>query len=124
MQAVFQHLDLRLERNQSFVLSRAAAAAILVQTGSVWVTRDGDRADHVLAEGQRMTVGNDGAVVVLALRGARVSVDAPRRAHGPLSRLARGLKASYLRGMRRLAGRHAPHVCESIAATPRAPALA
>lgn len=121
MQAVFQHLELRLERNQSFVLSRAAAAAILVQAGSVWVTRAGDRADHVLGDGQRMTVGNDGAVVMMALRGARVSVDAPRQVRGPLRRLARGFKASYLRGMRRLAGRAAPHVCESLRAAPRAP---
>lgn len=116
MQAVFQSLDMSLGGNQSLVLSRAAAAAILVETGSVWVTRAGDRRDHVLSQGQRLTVDNDGAVVLMALGGARVSVAAARPARGAATRFMRDLHARYLRAMRRLAGRATPHVCESLRA--------
>jgi hypothetical protein len=119
MQAVFQSLDLSLGGNQSLVLSRAATAAILVETGSVWVTRAGDRRDHVLSQGQRLTVDNEGAVVLMALGGARVGVAAARPARGAVTRFLRGLHALYLRAMRRLANRPAPHVCESLRAGPR-----
>jgi hypothetical protein len=43
--------------------------------GSIWVTQTGDGADHVLGEGESLTVDLRGRVVIQALADARVVVE-------------------------------------------------
>ena len=105
MQAVFNHLELRLGRHEIFALSRAASAAITALKGNVWITQDGDANDHVLSAGQTFRVSGDAAVVVTALSKASVSVNSTTRAHGRLARAARSALAWYLRFARRAEGK-------------------
>lgn len=103
MQAVFEQLEFRLQSRDVVSVKRAAAAAITVLTGSVWVTQDGNARDHVLLRGQTLRVRGNGSLVVAALAPAQVAISAPPHPHGPLTRLARHLAAWYLRVSRRLA---------------------
>ena len=102
MQAVFNHLDFFLNKQESFSLQHAAGAAVTVKRGSVWVTQAGHREDHVLEAGQRLLIRAADGVHFSALRSAEITVDSvqPR---GALARLGRTLQASYLRGLRLLA---------------------
>ena len=114
MQAVFNHLEFHLGARDAFAIDRAAAAAITVLCGSIWVTQDGKLADHVLKAGQTLKVSGDAAILVSALTPAQVSVDAPARrpavearARGAWRMLFRKIGAAYLRGFRGVAARAA-----------------
>lgn len=104
MQAIFNHLNVSLARSETLALSRAAAAAITVLSGSVWVTRAGDRHDHVLRAGDSLRLGGDGSAVLMGLACARLLVESPRRAPSLAGRAVRLAHALYLRLSRRLAG--------------------
>ena len=108
MQAVFEQLEFRLGSRDVISVTRAAAAAITVMAGSVWVTQDGNARDHVLLRGQTLRVSGNALLVVAALAPAQVSISAPQRTHGPATRLARRLGAWYLRWSRRLRAAKSP----------------
>ena len=107
MQAVFDQIDLRLNYNDVLTLRRAAAAAITVATGSIWITQHGKAQDHVLSAGQRLTVEGDAPVVVAALSAARLTVAAPRHERAGAVHRSRQFKAWFLRLMRRMRARAA-----------------
>jgi hypothetical protein len=100
MQAVFTHLDFFLNVQETFSLQRAARTAVTVKRGTVWVTQDGRREDHVLRAGQTLRIDGDEMVIVSALGPAEVALDEGRR-RGPVERVWRRLAAAYLRGFRR-----------------------
>ena len=102
MQAVFNHLDFFLNKQDSFSLSRAAGTAVTVKRGSVWVTQDGHQEDHVLEAGQRLVIRDGAGVLISALHSAEVTVDGGNR-RGALARAWRGLLAAYLRSFRPIA---------------------
>ena len=102
MQAVFNHLDFFLNNRESFSLKHAARTAVKVKRGSVWVTQDGHREDHILEAGQSLFIRDDDSVLFSALRPAEVTIDGVRR-RGALARVGRTLQAAYLRGFRSLA---------------------
>lgn len=112
MQAVFNELEFRLGARDILRLDRAAGGAILVLRGCAWVTREGERTDHVLCAGQSLPLGGAGKLFVSAIEEARLAV----RAGAPLAgarhgsyarRIARNLKAAYLRVLRGMARRRA-----------------
>ncbi len=105
MQAVFNHLEFRLGAHDGLALDHAAAAAITVISGNVWVTQDGRHTDHVLLAGQTMRVRGNAALWLSALSPARLSVDAGLAQGGSLRRLGRNLLARYLWLARRGGGR-------------------
>jgi hypothetical protein len=65
---------LELETGQVMTLLDAEGARIVPREGSVWVTQEGDRADHIVAVGEAMVVLRPGRTVVQALRPARVEI--------------------------------------------------
>ncbi len=109
MQAAFNHLEFRLGAQGGLALDHAAAAAITVISGNVWITQDGRYADHVLEAGQTLKVRGNAALWLSALSPARLSVDAGVSKGGMLRRLGRNLLARYLwlgrRGVRRMSHR-------------------
>jgi hypothetical protein len=64
----------------------AAPACVRVQSGTVWVTEEGDPEDHVLCEGEAYRARGDGLVVIEAVEDA-VLILRPRPG-GPGSRMA------------------------------------
>ena len=102
MQAVFNHLDFFLNNRESFTLKHAARTAVKVKRGSVWVTQDGHREDHILEAGQSLFIRDDGSVLFSALHPAEVTIEGASR-RGALERVVRKLQAAYLRGFRTLA---------------------
>jgi hypothetical protein len=98
MQARFHSAELLLHKGQTFELGEAAWSVVTGICGTVWLTRDGDLADNLLGPGQSLALGSDGRAWLSALGEARVRVEqkgpAPR---GLADRLARRLRASYLR---------------------------
>ena len=78
---------------------------LTVVAGSVWLTRLGDPADHVIERGERMLLrGADRAVIEPTYSGATATVRwHPRRAH----RLSTVLFAAPLRALAVVAGRAA-----------------
>ena len=99
MQAVFNHLDFFLNFQETFSLKHAARTAITVKRGTVWVTQDGHREDHVLEAGQTLVIRDDDAVVFSEMRPSEVAIQEGRR-HGVMARVWRPLKAQYLRTLR------------------------
>lgn len=60
------------------ILALPAAAAVLVcLEGELWLTRDGDSADYILAPGQRCAIGRGDKAAVQALRPSRLRLEGP-----------------------------------------------
>jgi hypothetical protein len=68
---------LALKRRDTLTLEAARGALVRCLDGLVWITQDGDRADHILGAGGSFRVDRDGAVVVQATRAARVAIESP-----------------------------------------------
>jgi len=69
---------LALGRRDTFTLETARGALVRCLEGAVWITQDGDRADHVVGAGDSFRVDRDGTVIVQATRPARVAIESPR----------------------------------------------
>lgn len=87
--------EIELARRQLMCLADASGVRIVVRSGSLWVTQDGDRRDVVLAAGDSFVVAGTARVIVQALSAARVGLLASRaelrataRRQGLLGRLA------------------------------------
>ena len=63
-----------LDRGQTFVLPDASNLSLACAAGTLWVTLDGDRRDHVLDAGESLEVGRNALVVVNALKPSRFAV--------------------------------------------------
>ncbi len=65
---------LALEAGQVLALDDAAGTRIVARAGTVWVTEEGDREDHIVAAGQARVVAHGGRTLVSALRSACVAL--------------------------------------------------
>jgi hypothetical protein len=73
---------LALEAGQVLTLDDAQGTSILARSGTVWVTEEGDRADHIVAAGDVLVVASPGRTVVQALEPAWISLgEGPRAAN-------------------------------------------
>ena len=118
MQATFHSAELLMRKGQILELGDAARGVITGICGAVWLTRDGDLSDSILGPGQTLEVRQGERVWISAFDDARVRVEQRvRRRRGVAERLARSLRALYLRYVRRAAGRRTPaHSCSALAA--------
>ena len=69
---------LALKQRDTLTLEAARGALVRCLEGLVWITQDGDRADHIVAAGDSFRVDRDGSVIVQATRPARVAIESPR----------------------------------------------
>jgi len=69
---------LALRPRDTLTLDAARGALVRCLDGLVWITQDGDRADHIVAAGDSFRVDRDGPVIVQATRPARVAIESPR----------------------------------------------
>ena len=65
-------LDLR--EGEIVTLLDAEGARIAAHRGTVWVTEEGDRDDHIVAAGEALVVGHAGRTVVQAIGPARIAI--------------------------------------------------
>lgn len=68
---------LALRQRDTLTLDAARGALVRCLDGLVWITQDGDRADHVVGAGDSFRVDRDGTVVVQATRPARLAIESP-----------------------------------------------
>ncbi len=77
---MYMHLShpvVSLEAGEVLTLDDAVGARIRSRLGTVWVTEEGSRQDHIVGPGGALVVGRQGRIVVQALHPAQVSIDAP-----------------------------------------------
>ncbi len=67
-------LRLRLRDHQIFSMPDAAGMTLECLAGGVWVTFDGDRADHFLQPGERFHIATGGQAVIQALQDSEVAL--------------------------------------------------
>ena len=71
---------LSLAEGASFRIVNGAGICLAVHSGIVWLTQERDARDWMLEEGRRHRLDRDGTAIVSALRAARLTLSAPRRA--------------------------------------------
>ena len=69
-----------LEAGEVFTVDDAEGLRILARSGTVWVTEEGDRADHIVGPGDTLIVAHPGRTVVQALQPAWISLGEGSRA--------------------------------------------
>jgi Protein of unknown function (DUF2917) len=70
---------LALKQRDTLTLEAARGALVRCLEGLVWITQDGDCADHIVAAGDSFRVDRDGSVIVQATtRPARLAIESPR----------------------------------------------
>jgi hypothetical protein len=69
----------RLRKNETLRLPYGIEVALRVERGTVLVTQEGDREDHVLEHGDELLVPAGGLAVAWAFTEARVSIRAAER---------------------------------------------
>lgn len=74
MQSTQSQRLLHLEAGRLFSFDPATARNVVVFSGQVWITQEGDLADHVLAAGDTFAGEGRGVVVVEALTSAWFTV--------------------------------------------------
>jgi DUF2917 family protein len=65
---------LALETGQVLTLDDAKGMRILARVGTVWVTEENDRDDHIVAAGDALIVAHPGRTVIQALKPAWISI--------------------------------------------------
>ena len=65
---------LALEAGQVLTLDDAEGMRIVSRTGTVWITEEGSRVDHIVGPGDTLVVARPGRTVVQALDTAWISL--------------------------------------------------
>jgi hypothetical protein len=68
---------LALRPRDTLILDAARGALVRCVEGLLWITQDGDRADHIVGAGDSFRVDRDGSVIVQTFRPARVAIESP-----------------------------------------------
>lgn len=66
-----------MQPREALAMDDARGTLLQCLEGTLWVTQDGDRDDHVLRVGDAMRIDRDGPTVVQAMTGSRLSLCAP-----------------------------------------------
>ena len=65
---------LALEPGQVVTLDDAAGTRVSARQGTVWVTEEGDRDDHIVGPGESLVITRGGRTLVQALQPATVAL--------------------------------------------------
>jgi hypothetical protein len=63
-----------LEAGEVLTLDDAEGTRIVTRTGTVWVTEEGSRKDHIVGPGDALVIARPGRTVVQALHSAWISI--------------------------------------------------
>ncbi len=74
MQVNVKSPELALEAGQVLSLDDARGAHIRALTGTVWITQEGSRKDHIVGPGDTLVVARNGRTVVQALQTAWITI--------------------------------------------------
>ncbi|MEQ1880553.1 MAG: DUF2917 domain-containing protein [Burkholderiales bacterium] len=99
-----------IPKHRSVPIRSGPGTQMLVLTGCVWVTQEGDGKDYILASGDAMAVRKTGLTLVMALEDSTVSLAVPEKSgaqpaerHYPkgetvdsLTNRAKQLRAEYI----------------------------
>jgi ferric-dicitrate binding protein FerR (iron transport regulator) len=77
-----KHTKHRMERFQGLALRDAGGSTVTCESGSVWLTMEGDSRDIVLAPGESFTVDRAGLTLLAAQQPSVVQVRAKNQSHG------------------------------------------
>jgi len=84
MQVNLRKPEVSLDTGEVLTLDDAEGTRILSRTGTVWVTEEGSREDHIVGPGDSLVVVRPGRTVVQALNPAWIALGAgPRAANDP-----------------------------------------
>ena len=73
-----------LDTGEVLTLDDAEGTRILARTGTLWVTEEGSREDHIVGPGDMLIVAYPGRTVVQALKPAWITLgEAPLAANDP-----------------------------------------
>jgi hypothetical protein len=74
MELIVDAPELELQEGQVVTLYDAKGTRIVARSGSVWVTEEGDRQDHIMGPGDARVVGRSGRTIVQALAPSRIGL--------------------------------------------------
>ena len=77
MELKYSSAQVGMQASEALALDDARGTLVRCLAGSLWVTQDGDRDDHLLRVGESMRIERDGPTVVQAMTGSRLAVCAP-----------------------------------------------
>jgi hypothetical protein len=84
MQLDLRSPEVALKAGQVLTLDDAEGVRILARSGTVWVTEEGSRKDHIVGPGDALVVARQGRTVVQALQPAWISIGGgPQAANDP-----------------------------------------
>jgi hypothetical protein len=66
--------ELELLEGEVVTLVDAQGTRIVARSGSVWVTEEGDRQDHIMGPGDARVVAHSGRTIVQALAHSRIGL--------------------------------------------------
>ena len=85
MQVDLRSPDLALRAGQVLTLDDAEGVRIASRTGTVWITQEGSRKDHIVGPGDALVVTRNGRTVVQALQSAWISIGEGPAANDPMA---------------------------------------
>lgn len=74
MQLDIRHPVLALKTGEVVTLDDAAGTRVSAHQGTVWVTEEGDRDDHIVGPGETLVIVRSGRTLVQALQPAWVAL--------------------------------------------------
>ena len=77
MELKYSKAQVGMQAREALAMDDARGTLVRCLEGTLWVTQDGDRDDHVLRVGETMRIDRDGPTVVQAMTGSRLAVCAP-----------------------------------------------
>jgi hypothetical protein len=67
-------IDVTLEPGDLYAIADRRAQSVRIEFGNVWLTRAADCEDHLLADGESISLDRDGLTLVKAYRPTRLSI--------------------------------------------------
>lgn len=73
----------QLAKEGLFAIRDGRSTRIVCETGSLWITQEGDSRDSVVSAGESFTIGHQGLTILTALEPSRLEIIEPDRSGTP-----------------------------------------